>query len=199
MDHIRIRTIVQMKMEKKKKSKKIQMKMLVVETQISMSLMQPKMQQMKSQNRKVVKTTTKMINRWPNVIQDREKRHIHQNERQQIIDEGKSIYSIFDCVSYFLWFKNVCVFFLIGDFSFPFFRWDETSDDDSGSMEPSNSENEHYSDHNRRPRRQAAVATKKKQAKRNAIRRKNYSSDDDSDSDDDHKRCVLNMFSYFCL
>lgn len=62
-------------------------------------------------------------------------------------------------------------------------------------MEPSNSEDEHYSDHNRRPRRQAAVATKKKQAKRNVSRRKNYSSGDESDSDDEHKRCVLNVFS----
>lgn len=90
----------------------------------------------------------------------------------------------------------MCYFPAFFDFVYgDVFRWDETSDDDSGSIEPSNSENEHYSDYNRRPRRQAAVATKKKQAKRNAARRKNYSSGDDSDSDDEHKRCVLNVFS----
>lgn len=75
-------------------------------------------------------------------------------------------------------------------------RWDETSDEDSASMEPSNSEDEQYSDHNRRPRRQAAVATKKKQAKRNAARRKNYSSGDNSESDDEQKRCVCYVFIY---
>lgn len=67
-------------------------------------------------------------------------------------------------------------------------RWDETSDEDSASMDQSNSEDETYSDHNRRPRRQVAVATKKQQAKRKTGRRKNYSSE--SESDDDHKRCV---------
>lgn len=78
--------------------------------------------------------------------------------------------------------NNLCLLFTLC-------RWDETSDE-SGSMEPSNSEDERLSDHNRRPRRQAAVATKKKQAKRNAARRKNYSSGDESESDDEHKRCV---------
>lgn len=77
------------------------------------------------------------------------------------------------------------------------FRWDETSDEDSASMDPSNSEDETYSDHNRRPRRQVAVATKKQQAKRKTGRRKNYSSE--SESDDDHKRCVcLNECVVWC-
>lgn len=70
------------------------------------------------------------------------------------------------------------------------YRWDETSEEESESMDQSNSDEEQVSDYGRRPKRQAAVATKKRVANRKGgNRKKNYSSGD-SDSDDDNKRCV---------